>query len=72
MTLQRILGIVLLLGGAAFLYFGLRATDSVAESVTEGLTGKYTGRTTWYLVGGGIAMVVGAGFAWFGGGPRSA
>lgn len=60
MDLQRILGIVLLVGGTAFLVFGLIATDSLTESVTEGLTGKFTDKTTWYLVGGLAGVVAGA------------
>ena len=38
MSTQRIVGIVLLIGGLILLYFGLHATESVGESVKEGLT----------------------------------
>lgn len=67
MNSTRTLGIILLVGGLILLFFGLRATDSLGESISEGLTGKYTDRTTWYLVGGAAAAVVGASLALVGG-----
>jgi len=64
---NRILGVILLVAGVILLYFGLRATDSVGESIKEGLTGKYTDKTTWYIVGGAAAAVVGGLLAFFSG-----
>ena len=43
----------------ALLGFGLNATDSVGETVTEGVTGKFTDKTNLYLVGGGALAVAG-------------
>jgi hypothetical protein len=60
---SRVLGFVLLAVGLALLLFGLNATDSVTDSVSEGLTGKYTDKTMWFIIGGiaasigGLAMV---------------
>jgi hypothetical protein len=31
---------------------GLQATDSIGEKIHEGVTGRYTDSTTWYIVGG--------------------
>ena len=59
MSGTKIAGIALLVLGAILLYFGLNATDSVGEQVVEGVTGRYTDETMWYLIGGGIAGVVG-------------
>jgi len=70
MSPNRIVGIVLLVVGVIFFVLGIGATDSVGESISEGLTGNYTDKTTWYIVGGAVAAVVGAGIAFFGG-PRS-
>jgi hypothetical protein len=56
---SKIAGIVLLVVGAILLYFGFNATDSVGEQVVEGVTGRYTDETMWYLIGGGVAAVVG-------------
>lgn len=59
MSGSKIAGIVLLVVGAILLYFGFNATDSVGEQVVEGVTGRYTDETMWYLIGGGIAAVGG-------------
>jgi drug/metabolite transporter (DMT)-like permease len=59
MSTQRILGLALLVVGIVFLVMGLQATDSVGDTVTEGLTGKYTDKTMWYIVGGLAAAIVG-------------
>jgi uncharacterized membrane protein len=63
----RILGIILLVVGVALLAFGFNATDSVADSVKEGFTGRYTDKTMWYLIGGGALAVGGAALALRGG-----
>jgi drug/metabolite transporter (DMT)-like permease len=73
MSPQRILGVVLLVVGIVLLLFGLNATDSLTEHVTEGLTGKYTDKTTWYILGGIALALVGGAMALIGGGrTRSA
>ena len=59
MSGSKIIGLVLLIVGAVLLYFGFNATESVGEQVVEGVTGKYTDETMWYLIGGGAAGVVG-------------
>lgn len=59
MSGSKIVGLVLLIVGAVLLYFGFNATESVGEQVVEGVTGKYTDETMWYLIGGGAAGVVG-------------
>lgn len=59
MSGTKIAGIALLVLGATLLYFGLNATDSVGEQVVEGVTGRYTDQTMWYLIGGAVAGVVG-------------
>lgn len=68
----RILGIVLLVVGVALLAFGFNATDSVADSVSEGVTGRFTDKTMWYLIGGGALAVGGAVLALRGGRKASA
>lgn len=59
MSTNRIIGIILIIVGGGLLYFGLQATGSMTEEVHEGLTGRFTDETTWYLLGGGAALVVG-------------
>ena len=72
MSQQRILGLILLVGGLILLYFGLNATDSFSESIAHDVHGRYSDKTTWYIVGGAVAPIVGAGIAFFGRQPRTA
>lgn len=64
----RILGIVLLVVGLILLVFGLNATDSVADTVSEGFTGRFTDKTMWFLIGGAALAIGGAALAIRGGG----
>ncbi|HEV8113673.1 MAG TPA: DUF3185 family protein [Planctomycetota bacterium] len=57
----RIIGIVLLVVGIVLVLFGLNATDSVADTVKEGVTGRYTDKTMWYLIGGAALIIAGGG-----------
>lgn len=59
MKTNKILGIVLLIAGAILAYFGLNATEAPLEEVTEAVTGRYSDQTMWYLIGGGVAAVLG-------------
>lgn len=63
----RVLGIVLIVVGLALLVFGLNSTDSFADSVSEGVTGRFTDKTMWYLIGGGALAIGGAVLALRGG-----
>jgi hypothetical protein len=63
----RVLGIVLLVVGLALLVFGLNSTESFADEVSEGVTGRFTDKTMWYLIGGGALAVGGAVMALRGG-----
>lgn len=58
MSQQRIVGIVLLVLGVVLLLFGLNASDSVGDQVREAVTGRFTDKTMWYIIGGiGLAVV---------------
>jgi len=74
MNSRRILGVILLFLGVLFFLEGLNATDSLTEEVSEGLTGRYTDQTTWFLLSGLAMTLVGGALAFVGGGekPRSA
>jgi len=69
MISARILGLVLLVVGVIILLFGMNASDSVADSVKEGMTGRYTDKTMWYILGGAALSVAGVGLTLFGGRP---
>lgn len=62
----RILGIALIVAGAIMLYMGWTATDSLTEQASEALTGRFTGDTRLYLIGGAVAAVVGFALLFFG------
>ncbi len=68
---NRVLGIVMLAVGVVLLLFGLNATDSAADTLKEGFTGRYTDKTMWYLIGGGALAVGGALMAFMGRSSRA-
>jgi hypothetical protein len=59
MSTRRIIGLVLLVVGAALLYFGAQATDAPLEQARERLTGEYSDQTMLYLICGGAAFIGG-------------
>jgi hypothetical protein len=64
---SRILGVVLLIAGVALLIIGVNASHSLADTVSNTFTGKFTEKTTWYMVGGGVAALLGLGMITMGG-----
>jgi len=71
MSSQRTLGLVLLVVGVVLLLFGVNATESVTDTVKEGLTGRFTDKTMWYLIGGAALGVAGLSLTLFGRGRAS-
>lgn len=65
---SRVLGLVLLVVGVVLLAFGFNASDSVSDTISEGVTGRFTDTTMWYLIGGAALAVGGGALALFGGG----
>lgn len=59
MNPKALLGVALLVGGLILLYFGYNASESVTEGVTEAVTGSYSDKTMYFLIGGAVAAVVG-------------
>lgn len=56
----RIIGSVAILVGAVLIVLGFMATDKTGEKLKKEVTGHYTNKTVWYIVGG-IALI-GGGF----------
>ncbi len=50
---------MLLVVGAALLYFGFQAADAPLEEARETLTGDYSDQTMLYLIGGAAAVAGG-------------
>ncbi len=59
MSPQRIVGVVLLVVGIVVLVVGMNSSHSLADQVSNTFTGRFTDRTTWYIVGGIVLAVVG-------------
>jgi len=59
MNSQRITAIVLLVIGVILFVVGMNASHSVADSVSNTFTGRFTRDTMWYLIGGGAAALIG-------------
>jgi drug/metabolite transporter (DMT)-like permease len=52
MNPQRIVGIVLVVLGVILLIVGMNASHSMADRMSNTFTGRFTDRTTWYILGG--------------------
>lgn len=63
MSPQRILGIGLIVVGVLLFVVGASSSESVTDTVSEGLTGRFTDKTMWYLIGGAAAAIVGGALA---------
>ncbi|HET6469158.1 MAG TPA: DUF3185 family protein [Geminicoccaceae bacterium] len=61
MSGNMILGLVLVALGVVLLIFGFNQSQSVVDQVAETFTGRFTGSTMWYIIGGLVALVLGAG-----------
>jgi hypothetical protein len=59
MSMQRIFGVVLLVGGIVLLIVGMNASHSAADQISNTFTGRFTQNTAWYIFGGGAAAVFG-------------
>jgi drug/metabolite transporter (DMT)-like permease len=66
MSSRRILGAILLVVGLLLVGFGVNSAQTAPEKAMEGITGRYTKNTMWYLIGGAAAVIGGAVIA-FGG-----
>jgi amino acid transporter len=59
MNPSRIAGVVLLLVGIALFIVGMNSSHSLADRLSDAFTGRFTEATTWYIVGGIAAGVLG-------------
>jgi len=59
MSMQRVLGIILLAGGVVLIVLGITASRSLGNQLSNVFLGHLTRTTLWYLIGGIAAAVVG-------------
>jgi hypothetical protein len=59
MSTNKILAIVLLLVGAALLYWGFDASDSFASEVSEAVQGAPSDKSIGLMVAGGVSALIG-------------
>ena len=59
MNIQRIVGIVLVIIGIILIVVGLNSSESISDQVHETFTGRFTDKTTWYIIGGIAAVLFG-------------
>ena len=71
MSKERMIGIVLLVVGVVLLVIGLNSSESITDQVSETFTGRFTDKTTWYIVGGIAAGLLGLLMVVFRGGKTS-
>lgn len=62
---MRLLGLVILIVGLVVLGFGLSSSQSITEKVVEGVSGRYTHTTMWYILGGLILTLGGGAIAYY-------
>lgn len=67
MSLQRWIGIALLVVGVILFIVGLNATESFADRWSNFFTGHFTDHTVWTMIGGVVAFVVGLSLTAIGG-----
>lgn len=58
--MNKLLSIVLLVGGVVLIISGLNASNSVGSGFSRLFTGSPTDKTIWLLIGGIIAALLGA------------
>jgi uncharacterized membrane protein YidH (DUF202 family) len=59
MSQNQIIGIVLVVVGVVLLIFGMNASNSAADQISEAFTGRFTEATMWYIIGGIVLGVIG-------------
>lgn len=60
----------MLIVGVIFLVMGMNSSHSMADQVNKTFSGRFTERTTWYIIGGIALGLLGLAMALFGGGSK--
>jgi hypothetical protein len=59
--MNKLVSIVLLVGGILLIIYGINATNSIGSGFSKLFTGSPTDKSIWLLVGGILAAALGAG-----------
>jgi capsule polysaccharide export protein KpsE/RkpR len=65
MSVQRIVGIVLVVVGVVLVIVGMNASESIVDQTSEVVRGRFTDSTMWYIIGGIATGLLGLGLAIF-------
>jgi len=61
MSFKRLLGLAILIVGVVLLVFGINSSHAFNEKVAESVQGHFTDKTTLYIIGGIVCIIVGSG-----------
>lgn len=59
MSALSIIGLIILVLGVFLIGVGLQKTQTLTNKVVEGITGRYTQKTIWTLIGGVCLVLIG-------------
>ena len=57
--MNKLISLVLLVGGIVLIVVGINATNSFSSDVSRFFTGSPTDKAVWMLIGGAIAAIIG-------------
>lgn len=57
--MNKLISLVLLVGGVALIIAGVNATNSFSSDISRFFTGSPTDKAIWMLIGGIVAAVIG-------------
>jgi len=58
-TMMRVIGLVLLVGGAGFAYWGYQMSHSLVSEFTRAVTGSLPAEVMYRYIGGAIGSAIG-------------
>jgi hypothetical protein len=59
--MNKLLSLVLLVGGIILIIYGIGASNSIGSDFSRLFTGAPTDKSIWLLIGGIVAALIGAG-----------
>ncbi len=59
--MNKVLFLLLLVGGVALLIYGFNRTDGFVDQFKEFFTGNFSDQTVWMIIGGAVLSIIGLG-----------